>query len=290
MGKLVVHNGDFVKPENLQISLDNRAMNYADGLFESIRVVNGKLYSFDDHFARLEEGARILKLDANFYQFKDILRLKASLLAERLFMHKGGKIKILIHRRAGGLYLPESNAIDYLITGETLHDNLFALNVTGLNVDVYTDYKKPIHPFSKYKFLAKELSVLARIDAEEKGYDEALLVNTDDKIIEASSSNLFLVYDDNTIVTPGLDTGCLAGIMRMNVINACIKLGLKVYEQPLTEELLLQGKEIFLTNAIQGIRYVGSFKSKRYFKQVSEVILNAVNAQVRLAVKSDELF
>jgi branched-chain amino acid aminotransferase len=290
MGKLVVHNGDFVKPENLQISLDNRAMNYADGLFESIRVVNGKLYSFDDHFARLEEGARVLKLDANFYQFKDILRLKASLLAERLFMHKGGKIKILISRRAGGLYLPETNAIDYLITGDTLQDNLFTLNVTGLNVDVYTDYKKPIHPFGKYKFLAKELSVLARIDAEEKGYDEALLLNTEGKIIEASSSNLFLVYDDNTVVTPGLDSGCLAGIMRMNVINACIKLGLKVYEQPLTEELLLQGKEIFLTNAIQGIRYVGSFKSKRYFKQVSEVILNAVNAQVRLAVKSDELF
>jgi branched-chain amino acid aminotransferase len=290
MGKLIVHNGDFVKPENIQISLENRAMNYADGLFESIRVVNGKLYCFDEHFARLEEGAKLLKLEANYYTLKDILRLKASLLAERLFMHKGGKIKILISRRSGGLYLPESNAIDYIITGETLQENLFALNPTGLNVDVFTDFHKPIHPFSKYKFLAKEISVLARIDAEERGFDDGLLLNTEGKIIEASSSNVFLVYDDNTVVTPGLESGCLAGIMRMNVINACIRLGLKVYEQPLTSELLLQGKEIFLTNAIQGIRYVGSFKSKRYFKQVSEVILNAVNAQVRIAVKSNELF
>lgn len=290
MGKLVVHNGDFVKPENIQISLDNRALNYADGLFESIRVVNGKLYSYDEHFARLEEGARILKLEANYFKLKDVLKLKASLLAERLFMHKGGKIKIHISRRAGGLYLPESNAIDYLITGETIPENLFALNVAGLNVDVYQQFQKPIHPFSKYKFLAKEISVLARIDAAERGFDDALLLNTEGKIIEASSSNVFLVYDDNTVVTPGLDSGCLAGIMRMNVINACIKLGLKVYEQPLTEELLLQGKEIFLTNAIQGIRYVGSFKNKRYLKQVSEVILNAVNAQVRIAVRTNELF
>lgn len=238
MGKLLVYNGDFIKPENFHVGTDNRAMNYGDGLFESIRVVNGKLYSYDDHFARLEEGAKVLKLEANFFQLKDTLKLKASLLAERLFMHKGGRIKIHICRKAGGLFLPESNAIDYIITGDALTENLFALNNTGLNIDVYSEYQKPIHPFGKYKFLAKEISILARIDASQKGYDDALLINSDGKIIEASSSNVFMVYDDNIIVTPGLDSGCLAGIMRMNVINACIKLGFKVYEQPLTEELL----------------------------------------------------
>lgn len=290
MSKLLVYNGEFVKPEHFHISHDNRAFNYADGLFETIRVINGKLFNFDAHFSRLQEGAEILQLECNYYSLKEELRVKASLLAERLFLHKGGKIKIHISRVNGGLYLPISNGIDYLISGEPLHDNLFALNLSGLNVGIYETYQKPIHPFSKYKFIAKEISVLARVDAQKNGFDDALIRNTEGKIIEASSSNLFLVYDDNTIVTPGLESGCLAGIMRMNVINACIKLGLKVYEQPLTEDLLLQGKEIFLTNAVQGIQYVGSFKSKRYFKQVSEVILNAVNAHVRIDVQSNELF
>lgn len=290
MSKLLVHNGVFVKEELFKISPYNRAFNYADGLFESIRVVNGKLFGFDWHFARLEEAAKILQLESNFFTLKEELRVKSMLLAEKLFMHRGGRIKIHISRKEGGHYLPNNNGIEYLITGTALPDNFFALNSNGLNIDVYDGFQKPIHTFSRYKFLAKELSVLARVDAHKRGFDDAFIRNTNGEIIETSAANVFLVYDDNILVTPGLDSGCLAGTMRLHVINVCLKLGLKVYEQTLTDELLEAGKEIFLTNAIQGVQFVGSYKKKRYFKQVSEVITNALNAKVRTEVQSTELF
>ena len=82
---------------------------------------------------------------------------------------------------------------------------------------------------------------------------------------------------NGVLYTPPLEDGCIGGIMRMNVINTAIENSITVYENTLSPQNLLAADEIFLTNAIQGIQWVGGYKSKRYFNKISKKILELIN-------------
>ena len=103
-----------------------------------------------------------------------------------------------------------------------------------------------------------------------------LIVNDKGSILESSSCNLFVV-SNGVLYTPGLDEGCLAGTMRMQIINLAVSNGIKVYECNILPQNLLAADELFFTNAIRGINWVGGYRTKRYFNNMSRKFVALLN-------------
>ena len=105
--------------------------------------------------------------------------------------------------------------------------------------------------------------------------------------VASSSSNLFLV-SNGVLYTPGLEDGPVGGTMRMNIINLAIEHGIKVYECSLSPQNLLVADEIFLTNAIRGVQWVSSYRTKRYFNNTSKQMVELLNEKVAAAQQADQ--
>ncbi|GAB5418696.1 MAG: aminotransferase class IV [Crocinitomicaceae bacterium] len=274
---LYVNNNGEILPANApSIRAGNRGHLYGDGVFESIRVFSGRPVNLENHVKRMIEGATKLKMrppsyyDASFFEEKVLELLKKSGISE------GGKCRISLDRSMGGTYSPESNEVEYIIEVYPMDTNSYKLNTRGLEVDLYMDLKKDKSPIANYKTKNGLLYVMAAVAAKEKGLDDYLISNYGGGILEGTSANLFVV-SNGVLYTPGLEEGCLAGTMRMQVINLAIKNGIKVYECNILPQNLLVADEIFLTNAIQGVIWVGGYRTKRYFSNTARRIVDLLN-------------
>ena len=105
-----------------------------------------------------------------------------------------------------------------------------------------------------------------------------IILNNQNNIVEALSSNLFFVKD-KYIYTPPLSSGCLNGIMRSKIIEIAKSLNYNLIDNlPLNINNLINADEIFLTNAISGIKWVLAFKQKRYYNKTSKILINKLNS------------
>lgn len=272
----VNNNGELLENTGPTIKAGNRAFLYGDGVFESIRIISGKPVNMENHFNRMIEGAMKLKMRIpNFYTI-DFFEEKILELLERSEIGQGGKCRISLDRAMGGTFKPESNECEYFIEVYPVADNYFILNQKGLEIDIYLNMRKQINSLSNYKTKNGLLYILASIAATEKKLDDFLITNDNGCIIEATSSNLFVV-SNGILYTPGLEEGCLAGTMRMQVINLALQNGMKVYECNLMPQNLLAADEIFLTNAIKGIVWVSGYRTKRYLNKTSRNMIELLN-------------
>jgi branched-subunit amino acid aminotransferase/4-amino-4-deoxychorismate lyase len=225
---------------------------------------------------RMLEGARMIKMRPPSYYDEAYFTDRIVELLSKSDIKLGGRCRISLDRSIGGSYLPEVNEVEYFIEVYPSEINSFELNAKGLEVDIYTEHKKLRTPLSNFKTKNALLYVLAAITAKEKGLDDYLITNTTGGILESTSSNLFVV-SNGVLYTPGLEEGCLAGTMRMQIINLAIKHGIKVYECNILPQNLLVADEIFLTNAVKGITWVSGYRTKRYFNNVARKMVATLN-------------
>ena len=276
MTSYVNNNGEVLSNESYVLRSGNRAHLYGDGIFESIRIINGKPINLANHINRMMEGAKKLKMRVPSFYDLAFFEEKINELIEKSGISHGGKCRISLDRSTGGTYLPESNEVEFLIEVLPLDNYGFVLNKKGKEVDIFTEYKKQNDSLANYKTKNGLIYVLAAIAAKEKDLDDYLITNTTNGIIEATSSNLFVV-SNGVLYTPGLEEGCLAGTMRMQVINLALKNGIKVYECNILPQNLLVADEIFLTNAISGLTWVSGYRTKRYFNNVARKLVDLLN-------------
>jgi branched-chain amino acid aminotransferase len=273
-------NGKILTEAEYNIAVNNRAYLYGDGLFESMKVFNGNVFNLENHISRILSGAKMLKMRIPSYFSVDYFSKQIKDLICHSGEKQGGKIRLSLDRTSGGTYLPDSNEVDYVIEYIVGDSSLFKLNERGLEVDVYTEMKKPINKLSSLKSKNGLLFVMASIAAKEKELDDVLLLNDKGQIVEATSSNLMIV-SNGVLYTPGLDDGVLAGTMRMLIINLALKHGIKVYECSLMPQNLLAADEILLINAISGIRWVGGYRTKRYRNDMAKRLVDILNQLLR---------
>ncbi len=272
----VFHKGEFLSDASATIAKDNRAFRFADGFFESMRIVNGKALYLESHFARITATAAALKIRPSEDFSLEKLRAEVQELLQRNGITAGGRMRITFYRKSTGFYLPKQDEMTYFIEAEPLLDNEFVLNSTGRQVDIFMDFKKEVNKLSVFKTLNCQLYVQAGIHARDKGLDEALIQNSKLSIIESNSSNLFIV-SNGVLYTPTLEDGPVAGTMRMNVINLALEHKIKVYECTLNPHNLLAADEMFLTNAVRGIEWVVGYRTKRYFNDMSKKLIAILN-------------
>lgn len=285
MSLFVNNNGEVIPANEYSIKPGNRGFLYGDGLFETVRIFNGKPINFENHFKRLMKGAKGIKMRVPTYFNQQFLLDKVIELIQKSEISEGGRCRISLDRVAGGTYKPESNEVTFFIDVHPMNENEFSLNSKGWEIDVYIDHKKPKNELSNLKTKNGLIYVLASIAAQEKGLDDLLITNTNNGIIEGTSSNLFVV-SNGVLYTPGLAEGCLAGTMRMQVINLALENGMKVYECNILPSNLLVADEVFLTNSIKGITWVGGYRTKRYFNNTVRKLVALLNEKWMQETKS----
>ena len=270
------NNGDVFAADQYAIRVGSRGYLYGDGVFESIRILDGKPINLENHISRLLEGAKKIKMRPPSYFDVSFFEEKIIELCMKSEISQGGKCRIHLDRSMGGTYLPESNEVEFVIEVYPLENNTFDLNPKGLEIDIYLEHKKPKTALSNFKTKNGLVYVLAAIAAKEKGLDDYLITNNHGGILEGTSSNLFVV-SNGVLYTPGLEEGCLAGTMRMQVINLALKNNIKVYECNILPQNLLVADEIFFTNAIAGLRWVSGYRTKRYFNNTARKLVGLLN-------------
>jgi len=275
----LIENGLLLPADKPEISHTNRAFLYGDGCFESIRVGNGKVLNAGIHFLRLERTLRALEIQLPEGYDQTAFENELSLLVEKNEIKSGGRIRATFSRAGGGHFTPERNEAHRVMAVVALQDGLFALNKRRLSVDIYAKIKKEVDYLANFKTLNCQLYVMAAIHSKNQGLDDAILLNASGGIMESTNSNLFVV-SNRVLYTPGLDQGCVAGVMRMKVINLALSKGLKVYECNISPQHLLSADELLLTNAISGIRWVSAYRTKRYLNNMAGQLIKWLNEEI----------
>ena len=269
-------NGQIKDGDSISFNQIKRGLNFGDGLFETIRVINGQSILLNAHFKRISSGLEVLKIKQNYsFNLNSLHRHINELLLYKNIKH-GGKVKVYVFRGGLGTYKPETNQMSFIIEATDLEHNIYELNKKGYLVDVYSEYSKTVNQLSFFKTSNSLLYVLAAVTASEKNLDDLFIVNEKSEIIESSNSNIFL-YKDEVLLTPPLNSGCIHGVMRTEVIRAARDLGIIVIESNVYKEDLEKSREIFLSNVISGIRWVGGYKKNRFYNSISKKVIEKLN-------------
>jgi len=274
----IIYNSKFIVGEELSFFTNNRAFLYGDSIFETLRINNRDILFFEEHLQRLVDGMRVLK-----YKIPDIFTKRKKVLYEQIIqllnrnkIFKSSRIRINVYRKTGGFYTPETNEVDYVISAKNITDDNYVLNVKGLHLGIFEDVKKPINVFSQFKTANSLIYVLAGVHKKEYNFDDCLILNTENFVIEAISANVFLVKNGKLFYPPITDA-CINGIMRFVIINIAKLNKIECVERSISKKDLLLADEIFLTNSISGIQWVVAYKNKRYFKKMSNFLISELN-------------
>lgn len=276
MNYFINHNRTIIPSEEPVLTLDNRSFRYGDGLFETMRIANGKVQLLKEHLNRLTHGAKILKMKLPSDMNEDFLRKSIMELAGRNGIKTDGRVRLCIFRKSGGHYTPEDNQILFAIEVYPVEEQNYVLNNRGLVVDLYTEYKKTPNALASIKSANSLIFVLAGLYKQEHKLDECIMLNDKGQIIEAISSNLFAVKN-GVLYTPPVTDGCVHGVMRNKIIQIAQENRIAVYEISVMQSVLLGADELFLTNALHGLRWVVAYKQKRYFNNIAKKLVEKLN-------------
>ena len=273
----IIFNHKILNKKELKFSIDNRAFLYGDGLFESIKIINGKPFNLEAHLKRLFSASTLLDLQINASK-KDFINNIDFLIKENKIT-KGGNLKIIVFREEGGKFLPENNSTSFLIISKESENNLFKLNKNGLDLGLFRDQLKPKGELSNYKSISALQSIICSLDTRKKAKEDCLMFNPENNIVESSNSNVFYVRN-RLIYTPKLLEGCVDGTMRNCILNLK-NLDFNIIETEVRTEDILDADEVFLSNAISGIRWVSSIEDRKFSQQnISQLLTEKINQLV----------
>lgn len=276
MSHYILFNDEFFKSEQAVIKASNRSFKFGDGLFESMRMCNGKLMFAEQHADRLRAGMKALKIEGFALLDEYFLRQKTIELQKKNRFNGNIRFRLTIYREGEGTYAPQINKYGYLLEAIPLEQVNYEINQKGLIVDVYDELTKSVNKFSNFKTNNAMVYVMAGLFQKHNRLDEAIILNDHGFLCESTSSNIFVVYQSQ-IYTPALTEGCVAGVMRSVVLQLAKTHNYTILEAQISPEILKEAEEVFVTNAVTGIRWVMGYGKKRYFNEVTKALSAKLN-------------
>lgn len=274
-------NGKLVEANTTVIGADNRGLRYGDGLFETIKYQHNELILLDDHFSRLWKGMQLLQFDIPKLLTPDMLQQEILQLIKKNKL-TSARIRLAVYRGDGGLYDAVNHTPIYIIQAWPILSNNATLNENGLQLSIYAGAKKSLDSFSNIKHNNYLPYFMAALDAKQQQCNDAIILNTQDRICDSSIANIFMVKNGN-IFTPSLTEGCVAGVMRKFILQQLPKLGFTITENSISKDDLLSADEIFLTNSIYNIRWVAIIENKKFSHTITRQIFQSL-AQTNPAI------
>ncbi len=267
-------NGKYFNTDESIITAQNRGLRYGDGIFETIKLKNGKLILADAHWERLCAGLKLLKFVSSKFFTKEIIFTEIIALAKKNKL-QDARIRLTIIRGDGGIYDAKNHTEKYIIEAITLPEGNGEFNSNGLQLCFYEDAKKTLDIFSNLKTNNYLPYFMGALFAKENNCNDAIIFNSNNNICDTTIANIFYIKNE-IIYTPALTQGCVAGVMRAWLITKIQALGFFVIEKDITKEELLLADEVFLSNSIYNIRWVASLEKSNYTNNTIYKIVDAL--------------
>ena len=248
------HIGD---ARECRISILDHGLLYGDGVFEGIRITNGRVFRLHDHIARLERSARAIGLDL---PIRGAALAEAVLATARANGEAEAYVRLVATRGVGELGVDPASCVEPELFCIVASLRMFPAEVRAQGLRLLTSWlRRPaadtLDP--QVKSLNYLNNVLAKRDARLKGFDDALLLNQAGHVTETSGANIFAVID-GTLVTPPTADGAMPGITRDSVLRMRAAAGTPVECRSLTRYDLLAAEEVFLAGSGAGLVSVAS--------------------------------
>ena len=250
-------NGRAVVDVQHALSVEERGFAYGHGLFETMTVREGRVRFVDDHFARLSDGCARLGIPMPSRQ--DLLADFSQLIEKS----KDGVLKLIVSRGAGGRgYRPD---VSLSVTRLALLYSKAQAESSAISVRWCNTRLSRNSQLAGIKHLNRLEQVLAQSEWSGTAIGEGLMLDTEGEVVCGTASNLFIVTGD-ILSTPDLRFSGVRGVMRLHVLKAARRLGIEVVERSLWPRDVESADEIFVTNAVRGIRTVASLESRQWPK------------------------
>lgn len=253
----VWHQGRIGDASTFSVSILDHGLLYGDGVFEGIRITGGRIFCLDAHLARLAQSAASIGLElphGSAELRQAVIETAAANGANEAY------VRIVVTRGVGELGVDPLSCREPQLFCIVATLAMFSAQARQTGLRLMTSWlRRPrgdaLDP--QVKSLNYLNNVMAKRDARLKGFDDAVLLNADGRVAEASGANIFAVIDD-TLITPPCSEGALGGITRANVLRCHAAMGAKGAERPLTRHELLHASEVFVCGSGAGLVAVAS--------------------------------
>ena len=239
-------DGEFYDKENAKISVFDHGLLYGDGVFEGIRFYNGRVFRLEEHIDRLFDSARAIALNIGMDKAAVI---EATLETIRQNNLQDGYIRLVVTRGVGDLGLnpmlcPKASL--FIIASKI---TLYSADKYENGLDVVTCATRRI-PHGALSPMVKSLNylnnVMAKIEAQNAGAGEGLMLNEQGFVSECTGDNIFIIKN-GVITTPPISSGALAGVTRSVVFDLAAEFGIPIHEPMMTRYDIFTADECFLT-------------------------------------------
>jgi len=283
-------NGQGVSADSLHLSALDRGFTLADGVFETMRVYDGHAFRLDAHMRRLSDATSALGIplptDIGEVVRRAVVEASASGLRE-------ASVRLTVSRGVGSPGLappasPQPTIVLAIAPPPAFSPEIYA---SGVTVHVASGRRNERAMTAGLKTIAFTDSVLALAEARAAGADDAIFLDTQGHVSEATSSNVFsaAAARSNVLVTPPLSCGALPGVTRAAVIELARAIGLDVEVRPIEHDELLASREVFFTSSLRAIapavridgRSVGNGKPGSLTRPVMEAYAALVSRECR---------
>ena len=273
-------NGKFIADTELSISPYDRGVLLGDGIFETMRAVDSEVEFLKAHWQRLSASASILNMPISF----DLSAIKQiiSELLQKNGLDKGSvALRLTLTRGTGprGLLPPKHTEPTLMMMASKLGEASRKNDTLIVSSMIRNEYS----PLSNIKSINCLENVMARVEAEKQGADEAIILNTKQNVAETTSANIFVIKND-IIYTPKLSDGALPGILRQVLFEISQQKEMMLEEKTFDLQFLLSASEVFLTNSLIQIKPIKQVnvgeKVKHFNDEHCQRIIQLFNQQV----------
>ncbi len=263
---MVYFNGKIISEGEAVVPIEDRGFRYGDGLFETMRVYRGKVFRLARHVERLVESASVLGIElrpillgSSTPSSESAASLRSAVareIAEAVQTVVAvneigeGVVRIILTRGAGGGFdVQEELRPNLIVTARPFTLVSEERARTGVQAIISKVRRNTFSPISRVKSLSFLESVLVRREAREAGVDEALMMDTERHLVEASVANLFFVRE-GALFTPPTSGPILPGITREVVMALASERSIPCFERAFFPEEMAEVEEVFTTSTL----------------------------------------
>ncbi|WP_132055897.1 aminotransferase class IV [Pseudocnuella soli] len=251
----ICFNGQLLPAGQPVIAAANPGFRYGEGLFETMKMLQGNILLFSPHCQRLHQGMSLLGLKPLSTSNNSIAD-QVKMLAQKNGCLEMARIRWTVYRQ-------EDGTAGYVLEAFALENEAFRWQERGWQLGLYAENTKATGTLANLKSANYLVYRLAAAAAAQQGADECIVLNAHGHVCDGSRTNIFTLKN-GLLQTPPLTSGCVAGVMRRHVLHSCSANNIPFAEKDLLPDDLLAADEVFLTNAIQGIRWVSHYQGKEY--------------------------
>jgi branched-chain amino acid aminotransferase len=239
-------DGQLLDREHAKVSVYDHGLLYGDGVFEGIRVYNGRIFELAAHLRRLFDSAKAIRLTLPYSAEQMGAAIEQTVKANGF---SDCYVRLVVTRGIGNLGLNPSKCANpsLFVIADTIElypPELYRKGMSVITSSVVRNHPGALSP--RIKSLNYLNNILAKIEAADAGVLEAIMLNVNGNVSECTADNIFIVRA-GVVQTPGTDDGILEGITRAAMLKLCAKHGIPAIEKSLQRHDLYIADECFLT-------------------------------------------